>query len=214
LSEPAPHLHLIDTGTGEVYERCPNCEAMEDQLAGAESNVRSMRGIMAKLKREVAGEVDRNHALFPDAVALWRYWQERCRPRSTGELTDKRMRHVLPYLRREGPEACREAIRGAAFDPFMTPQKNGKTRVHNDWDQIFPIQDEGKFESFRERAPDHEPTAAQRTMKETALEVVRRLAERARLVDTEDSVACAHLLLEVDRLVREWRETPLEGGTT
>jgi hypothetical protein len=213
LSEPAPHLHLIDTDTGEVHERCPNCEALEDQLAGAENNVRSMRAQMANLKREVAGDVDRNHKLFPEAVALFRYWQERCNhPRM--EFTSKRMSLLLPYLRQHGAEACRDAIRGAAFDPFVTKQKNGHDRIHNDWGQIFSVKDEGKFESFRARAPDYAPTITHLTLVETANEVCKRLEERTPLIDREDPVACAHLLLELDRLVREWRQQPsTEEGT-
>jgi uncharacterized membrane-anchored protein YhcB (DUF1043 family) len=206
--QPAP-LRLVDEH-GEIHEGCPNCAALEDQLAGAENNVRSMRAQMANLRRELEGEIDRQHEMFPRLVAAFRYWQERCtHPRS--QLTPDRMKVALPALKRHEDPEIRQAIRGAEYDPFVTTLKNGRTKRHDSWELIF--RNEDTFQSFVERAPDHEPTAVQRTLIETAHEVTARLAERAKLIDAEDSVACAHLLLEADRLIREWREAPLEGAT-
>ena len=94
--EPSHALRLVDPDTGEpTGELCPNCERLADQLAGAENNVRSMRAQMANLKRELAGELDEEAKEFPAAVALFRYWQERCNhPRAT--FTADRMKALLP----------------------------------------------------------------------------------------------------------------------
>jgi hypothetical protein len=214
-AEPTPHLHLIDTDSGEVHERCPSCEALEDQLAGAEFNVRSMRGKMQAKQREVEeikasllATADPTHELFPKAVALFRYWQERTgHPRQ--EFTADRMALVLPFIRRHDDEEIRRAIRGAAFDPFVTTRKNGTEKHHNGWNLLF--QSEDKFQSFVERAPEpRDPTDAERSLLETAAEVASRIQERARLFEAKepDAVVAAHLLLEVDRLIAEWRQQP------
>jgi hypothetical protein len=216
LAEQARHLQAVETGEvapdgpQTLAEALAEIQHLLDQLAGAENNVRSMRAQMANLKRELAGEIDRDHAMFPRVVAAFRYWQERCEhPRQ--ELTTDRMRVALPRFKAHEDPEIRQAIRGAEFDPFETTLKNGRKKRHDSWELIF--RNEDTFQSFVERAPDHEPTAVQRTLIETAHEVTARLAERAKLIDAEDSVACAHLLLEADRLIREWREAPLEGAT-
>jgi uncharacterized membrane-anchored protein YhcB (DUF1043 family) len=202
--QPAP-LRLVDEH-GEIHEGCPNCAALEDQLAGAENNVRSMRAQMANLRRELEGEIDRQHEMFPRLVAAFRYWQERCtHPRS--QLTPDRMKVALPALKRHEDPEIRQAIRGAEYDPFVTTLKNGRTKRHDSWELIF--RNEDTFQSFVERAPEYVPTFSQLSLVETAAEVCQRLAERAKLIERGDSVSSAHLLLEVDRLVREWRETPL-----
>lgn len=209
--EARPRLRVL-TDDGEVvpFDGCPNCQALEDQLAGAENNVRSMRAQMAKLKREIAGEVDKDHALFPMAVSLFRYWQEKCNHPGT-DFTADRMKLLLPLLKRHGPAECREAIRGAAFDPFVVTYKNGCRHKHDGWHQIFASED--KFQSFRQRAPRYkEPTFAQRSLIAHAKEIADRVLERARLIEAEtDPVAIAHLLIEVDRLNREWMAIPVRG---
>jgi uncharacterized membrane-anchored protein YhcB (DUF1043 family) len=202
--QPAP-LRLVDEH-GEIHEGCPNCAALEDQLAGAENNVRSMRAQMANLRRELEGEIDRQHEMFPRLVAAFRYWQERCtHPRS--QLTPDRMKVALPALKRHEDPEIRQAIRGAEYDPFVTTLKNGRKKRHDSWELIF--RNEDTFQSFVERAPEYVPTFSQLSLVETAAEVCQRLAERAKLIERGDSVSSAHLLLEIDRLVREWRETPL-----
>ncbi len=200
------HLHAI---TGELREDQPQTLADAlDQLAGAENNVRSMRAQMAALKREIAGEVDREHDHFPRAIALFRYWQER-----TGhermEFTSDRFALVLPFLKRHDDATLREAIRGAEFDPFIVTRKNGRQHAHNGWHQIFASED--KMQSFRERAPDYAPSFVQLSMIETANEVCDRVLERVKLIeDRSDPVAASHLLLEVNRLIRAWRENPIK----
>lgn len=207
----AEHAHLrIVNDDGEVvpYEGCPNCQHLEDQLAGAENNVRSMRAQMARLKREMLGAADQDNALFPQAIALFRYWQERCNHPGS-EFTADRMKLLMPLLKRHGAEKCREAIRGAEFDPFIVTRKNGSKHRHDGWHQIFASED--KFQSFRQRAPQYkEPTPAQRSLITHAKEVADRLIERAKLVEVEsDPVAIAHLLIEIDRLNRRWLEVPI-----
>ncbi len=206
MDEPQRHLHALDTETGELtdLERCPNCAALEDQLMGAENNVRSMRAQMANLKRELAGELDRDSALFPEAIALFRYWQERCdHPRA--EFTPDRMKLLLPLLKRHGPAECREAIRGAAYDPFIVTYKNGTKHRHDGWQQIFAGED--KFQSFRERAPKYDGRNyfEKKSLVDTADEVFDRCQERARLGKKGDPVTKANMLVEIHRLIVRWQ---------
>jgi hypothetical protein len=211
-SEPAPQLRIVDTATGEISETCPNCRALADQLDGAENNVRSMRAQMANLKRELDGDLDTEAKLFPEAVALFRYWQERCRHPKT-EFTPDRMKLLLPLLKRHGPELCREAIRGAEFDPFITTRKNGNRHRHDGWDQIFRGED--KFQDYRARAPEYDGRDhfRKKAMVDHAREVAAKVLERARLIDDpkSDPVSIANLLVEINTLNHRWRNARFEN---
>lgn len=204
MDGPQP-LRLVDSETGELHETCPNCAALEDQLAGAENNVRSMRAQMANLKRELAGELDRDSALFPEAIALFRYWQERCNHPRT-EFTPDRMKLLLPLLKRHGPAECREAIRGAAYDPFIVTRKNGNKHRHDGWHQIFHGED--KFQDFRARAPQYDGRDyfTKKAMVDHAQEVAARVLERAKLISSKnaDPVSIANMLVEIHRLNVRW----------
>ena len=197
-------LRIVDAETGELQEHCPNCAAMADQLAGAENNVRSMRAQMANLKRELAGELDEEAKEFPAAVALFRYWQERCNhPRAT--FTADRMKALLPLMKRHGPAACREAIRGAAYDPFISTRKNGTKKRHDDFCLIFAGED--KLQSFRERAPEYDGKNHFQHLDAIAhaREVFARVLERKGLMSGKNDVAIAHLLIEIHAMTERWR---------
>jgi hypothetical protein len=182
MAEAEPR-HLQAVGTGELPAEGPQTLAealaeidyLTDQLTGAENNVRSMRTQMANLKRELAGEIDEQHKLFPQAVGLFRYWQGKCdHPRM--KFTADRMALVLPFLKRHKPETIREAIRGAAFDPFTVTRKNGTKHEHNGWHQIFANED--KFQDYRKRAPDYgPPTFTQQSLIDHAREIAGRVLE-------------------------------------
>ena len=200
------HLQVVDQQSGEVLDQCPSCAYLEEQLAGAENNVRSMRSQMAKMKAELDGEIDRSHRLFPTVMALFRYWQERCKHQRVS-FTPEHMKVGLARLKEHEPETCRRAIRGAAFDPYISTMKNGRKHRHDDWFQIMHPQ---KFQSFVDRAPDPGPmNFTQRSLVEAAKEISVRVLERAKLIESqEDPAALGHLLLEVNSLCVEWSTTP------
>lgn len=210
-----PDLRIVDPETGELreVESCPKCAAAENRIAaleaevrGAEYEAKAVRGKILSLERALDAELARTKMREPEAVALFRYWQERCdHPRS--ELGDERMKILVAALKKWGAEACRRAIRGAAFAP-TTQLVAGREVRYDELELIF--RNEVKFESFRDRAPDPPETLAHRTLVETAIEVTKRIGERAKLFEGKDpdAISAAHLLLEVDRLIRDWREGP------
>lgn len=205
-SEPARHLRVADEETGELLaEDCPNCAHTRDQLAGAEKENRAWRTRYANLKRERDADAETD-PLWPVAVGVFRYYQEKCEKQRAG-WTVERFELVKPFLEREGAEACREAIRGAAFDPYTKVQKNGKVKAFNDFDLIFRSQ--ARFEDYRDRAPEQPETIRGYEMRETAHEVAERVLERAKLIEAdEDPNAQASLLVEVYRVIRRWLDNP------
>lgn len=155
MPEPALRLvqtddgHLVDSTTGEHLGECPNCAAVQDQLDGAHKEIRAWRARYADLKRDKEREM-KDHELFPVAAKVFEYWKERCcHPRS--DFTPDRFFLLMPFVKRYGEKLCRQAIDGAAFDPFVTRRKNGSPKRHDGVDLIFRSAD--KFEEFCNRAP-------------------------------------------------------------
>lgn len=213
MADAARHLHAIE---GELPSDAPQTlgQALEriawlsDQLAGAENNVRSMRSQLARKNRELAGEVDTEHELFPRVVANFRLWQRLTGHEKT-ELTADRMKLALPFHNRHTDAEIRQAIRGAAFDPYVTQLKNGTEKRHDGWDLIF--RNEDKFSDFSERAPNPgEPTFTQQariaSARDFASQIAERFEERKALIEKGEDVPVAHLLTEVNRLLVEWME--------
>lgn len=204
-----PHQHLrIVTEEGELLDKCPNCEELEKQLAGATTDIRAWRSRYADLKADRDKQA-RGHNLWPRAVALFRYWQQLTGHDRT-KFTPDRFWLLEPFLRREGDADCRSAIRGCLQSDFHMKRGAYANRggpIHDKLEQIFATQ--GKFEGFRDMDPDLEPTLSQRTLIEHAQEVAGRILERAKLIEKgDDPVAISHLLLEVNRLLVEWMRMP------
>ena len=149
MTEPARHLAVVDTETGEVKDSCPGCATLRDQLAGAERDVRAWRARYANLERDTEAEA-REHALWDDAKALFGYWKGKT-GHSRSRWTADRFWVVEPLLREYGDAMCRKAIDGAAFDPYTTTRRNGSVKRHDDWDLIF--RNASKLEEFCNRAP-------------------------------------------------------------
>ena len=141
-------LRLIDGGTGEIVSD-DHVQALRDQIAGLERDIRGWRARYADLKRDKTAEA-RAHKLWPEVVELFQHWQRVCHhPKSA--FTADRFWLAMPFVERHGVELVRRAIDGAAFDPYVTRRKNGTTKRHDDWGLIFRDQD--KFENFANRAP-------------------------------------------------------------
>lgn len=122
---------------------------MNDQLEGAEREIRSWRARFADLQRDKEAKARRD-ALWPKAERLFEEWQRLCRhPRSKWDYT--RFEVVRPYLRSDGYDLCLLAIQGAAFDPYTKARENGSVKRFDDWELVFKSR--GKFEEFCSRAP-------------------------------------------------------------
>lgn len=147
------HLRLVDADTGELVEQNPfaEIERLTDLLAGAETDVRAWRTRYAKLKREEHLRAQES-PLWPVAVELFSLWKRLCKhPRSSWGAD--RFLAVEEFLTdpKYGREKCELAIRGAAFQPYVTRRKNGSEKRHDDWGLIFRNRD--KFEEMCCRAP-------------------------------------------------------------
>jgi hypothetical protein len=148
------HLAVVDTETGEVLDNCAGCAELRDQLAGAERDVRAWRTRYAKATRDREGQAH-NHPLFNEAELLFKHWKAICNhPRS--KFTLDRFEMALPYLERYDVAMCRKAIRGIAYEPYVTQRKNGSMKRHDGWHLLF---DRGAdaFEEWVNKAPREEP---------------------------------------------------------
>lgn len=149
MAEPARHLHIVDAQTGDVLDSCPGCSKLEDQVKGAEKDIRAWRARYADLARDKEAEARKSQYWRP-AIEVWDYWRERCsHPKAVWNAD--RFFLVEPFLKADGAEMCKRAIDGAAFDPFVTTRRNGSKKRHDGWELIF--RDRGKFEEFACRAP-------------------------------------------------------------
>lgn len=149
-AQSAPHLRVVDQN-GEIHEACPNCQELQNQLDGAEKDIRAWRARYAALRRDKSREA-KQHELFPQALRAFEHWQKACNhPRSS--FTPDRFWQVLPFLEDEkyGFEIVIRAIDGAAYDPFVTHRKNGSAKRHDDWELV--LRNAGKVEEFANRAP-------------------------------------------------------------
>lgn len=143
--ETGERIGVLSERTGEL----------EDQLDGAQTEIRSWRTRYANLKRDKEAEAAKD-PLWPAAIELFKLWQELCgHPRSAWSAA--RFEQVRPFLDKHGSEICAKAIRGAAFEPFCTRRKNGTVKRHDGWGLIFRTTDPDKFEEFVNRAPSPQP---------------------------------------------------------
>lgn len=148
MSDHAP-LRLVNPDTGEITEHCPNCAHLQDQLDGAEKDVRAWRARHAALKRDKEKEA-RTNKLWPLALELFGEWKVECNhPRA--QWSADRFFLAEPHLKAHGVDMARRAIAGAKFDPMTKQRRNGSIERFDNWDLIF--RDAARFESFCNRAP-------------------------------------------------------------
>lgn len=158
-----PHLHVVNTDTGEVHEGCPSCDALKDQLAGANKDIAAWRARYAMLKREKDAQA-RDHEHWPAIQALFDEWRVECNhPRS--KFTPDDFWLCLPFFEEHGAHLCRLAVLGAKFDAFKTRRRNGSVKRHDDWTLVF--KNRQKFEDFCNRAPRNS-AASEGTISEVA----------------------------------------------
>lgn len=172
VPEPARHLRAVDENTGEVFAtpREAELQALVDKLTqdrkNLEKDLRAKRRKITELERDLV----REREVYPDREKILRihsYWNRRMGHDQalTADRFDavRGMLEELKLVRVEGksraqkvpafsyPDDFKRAIDGGWFDPFVTKQKNGREKRHNDLALI--CRDGKTFQSFIDRAP-------------------------------------------------------------
>lgn len=224
MPEPARKLHLVDPISGEITEAgCPHCANWETTYQELERKQRGLLLQLGQLRADRDAKA-RAHGKWQAALSVFRYWQS-LTGHSRADFTPDRFWILEPHLRRaeergqDGAARCRSAIRGLiASDYHMKRGRYARHegKVYDDFWRPFQSKKDGgpsqdTFESFIDADPhqDADPSFSQMTLIDHAKEVAGRVLERARLIEAgDDVVAIAHLLLEVERLIREWMQLP------
>lgn len=144
-------VHVVDAATGEIQNlECPQCAALANQIAGLERDIRGWRHRYRELEKDLEGDA-RQHPLWETAIGVFDYWRTQCNhPRS--RFNAERFDAVRPFIEKDGVEACRRAIRGAAYDPFIDRRRNGTQIRYDDFiDHIFKSRK--RFEYSCAKAP-------------------------------------------------------------
>lgn len=159
----AVKLRLVDPQTGDFaevdgdpLERIRRLEAeLAEATAENEGLVREVRSLVVKLRN---AERDRDRAarrseLWPAAVEAFTYWRTLTGRTSRTQMTAERFYLLEPYLKRDGLDAVKLAIDGAAFDPHTAdrPNRNGKVERYDSLETIFKHR--AAFERHVNRAP-------------------------------------------------------------
>jgi hypothetical protein len=174
----ARHLHVVPGGitddNGEVippHRLLAEIEKLQTDLSMAQRDVKTKNRRIAELERDKAAE-RMNHPDRPLILRVCRYWHLKCRAGSNRVKPDSPHRYdavaalveleeLIPVEERErggpktrrvyGPDAFKQAIDGAAYDPFRKQRKNGSWVTYDDLETI--CRTAGKFDEFRARAP-------------------------------------------------------------
>lgn len=144
-----PQPEMFDPETGEVLEKapCANCLQLEDQLAGAEKEIRSWRASYANLKRD-KNEEARAHDRWGLAVALWHEWVY-ATGHAKSQWSGDRFWLCVPFLEVDGFVICRWAVWGIAYQPNTKQLSSGQVEVYDSWELCF--KNRGTFERYAVR---------------------------------------------------------------
>lgn len=162
---PARHLRIVDTESGEVLNECPNCSTLEDQLAGADKEIRAWRTRYANLKRDRDAEA-RKDELWGKAVALFTEWRI-----ATGHMRSgwnaERFWTCQPYLAQDGFVTCRWAVWGIAYQPNTKTLPSGYVERYDSWELCF--KNRATFERYVNRGYTNPEARAQFAAREKEL---------------------------------------------
>jgi len=166
VEEEVP-LIVVNPETGErVGMLADHTQERDDVIAGLQRDVKGWAARYAELKRDKDAEAQES-PVWPAALRVFDYWRQQCKhPRS--EFSLDRFEMIRPHLERlsakkrgrsddpkerlEHAEAlCKLAVDGLAFDPFVTTQKNGRSKSHTGWHLAFETAD--RFEARCNAAP-------------------------------------------------------------
>lgn len=129
MSEPARHLQVVDTETGELVESCPGCAEKQDKIDGLSRKLAAASGQITKLQRDRRHAM-REHQLFGVVNECFGYWQERTdHPKS--ELTTERFDLTEAILRHYGAEDGQRRIH-LAVDALARSDWHMKRGEHAD----------------------------------------------------------------------------------
>ena len=163
---------VVDPETGQAVGTYGDLmRQMNDQLAGAERDVRTWRARYADLKRDKEAEAEES-PVWPAAIAVFDYWRERTGHRGA-EWNLDRFELIRPHLERSNTgrgrraakltpelisrnvEICKLAIDGIVLDPFVSEGRNGRQIVHDDLHLVFGKSRQGAsyFEKRCKMAP-------------------------------------------------------------
>lgn len=141
---------IVDAQTGEaVGETDEHPDDLKADVAMAKQAAKSWHGKWLALQDDRERKM-RDHAALPVVREIFDYWRRACK-HPASEFGPDRFFLIEPYLRKYGPDLCKRAIDGAAFDPFITKRANGSPKRHDGLDLIFRSAE--KFEEFCNRAP-------------------------------------------------------------
>jgi hypothetical protein len=174
----ARHLHVVQGGitddNGEVippHRLLAELEKLQTDLSMAQRDVRTKNRRIAELERDKAAE-RLKHPERELILRVCRYWHAKCRHGDKRVKPDSPHRYdavaalvdleeLVPLEERDpdgpkfrrvyGPDAFKQAIDGAAYDPYRKQRKNGSWVTYNDLETI--CRTAGTFDEFRARAP-------------------------------------------------------------
>lgn len=148
-----PRLRLVNVETGEIHtEGCPACAEAERTLVGYERDLRIAKARITELERD-DDLVARSDPLWDEAEALHTWWRLSCwYPQTQFDADDFWL--VKKHLKRMGLVGCLKVVCGAAYDPFVSEQKNGREKRHNGWKKLW--ESKSMAEDFAERVPGEE----------------------------------------------------------
>jgi len=164
-AQPKPSLVLLDSENGEIKAPCQRCPELDKEVRYLTEENQRLEDLISGLQRDIAAEHFRyeklkrdnsksakHHEHYSEVEIAFRYWKDYCKhPRS--QFTADRFWLALPYYEnpKYGLKLMIRAIKGAAYDPFITTRRNGTQQRHDGWELIF--RDAGKFEEFVNKAP-------------------------------------------------------------
>lgn len=187
-------LRLVDPETGELKEaECPNCAGKDATITTLGNKIVSLQGRLTQALQRA----DESHESFPAFKRCHDYWRTRCHhPRTKYDIDDFKL--WLPWFEKYGEAMCMQAIDGAAFDPYITPRKNGTKARHDGFRLIFRGGAKPQFMEFCNRAPVHLPDPVHVVTLTKAI-----MFGWGKPLDDEDALAQAHT--EATERLKRWR---------
>ena len=155
MSGRAGHLHVVvNSETGELVDapQCKGCKEREVEIAGLQATIRSQAYKVRQLEMDQEAEAYQNKWFLPLADCFW-YWREMTGHRQS-QYTVDRFYAALPFAKStKYRPLIRAAIRGIAFDPFVSskPNRKGHIEKYDSWEACF--KSAGAFERYANRDP-------------------------------------------------------------